>query len=98
MSGCRIGKIKFKSGGEVHRLHFIERNDEERSLMRAATIMLEHFKDGNAGHVIVMWDKDMAYSVGYRIGDDAPMNRALLPNFVADAIRRRMIETGDWES
>jgi hypothetical protein len=49
------------------------------------------------GYVVMGWDKDGFHSVGYLIDPKSVVGRTMLPSFVADALRRRMIEDGDWE-
>jgi hypothetical protein len=98
-SGCRIGRVKLKGGAELHRLPTPERDKAQRAIMRAAAMVVGFYKpDEIIGHVVMAWAKDGSYSIGYRVGDDGPVGFGLLPSFVADALRRRMIEEGEWET
>lgn len=48
------------------------------------------------GYVVFAWDKQGYNSVGYFINHEGFVGCRILPAFVADALRERMIEEGDW--
>lgn len=97
MSGCRIRSVKMKAGGEVRRLPIVERDEAQKLLATRAAVTASHFKPGEmTGYVIFAWDKDGCTSVGYYYNDKSRVRARLLPSFIADALRDRMIEEGDW--
>lgn len=99
MSGCRIGKVKLKSGGEIHRLPTMERDDAQKFLMDSAAKAASFYKPGEMhGYVVFAWDKEGYSSTAYYINHDGFIGCTVLPAFVADALRRKMIEAGDWET
>lgn len=98
MSGCRIGKIKLKAGGVIHRLPVAERDEFQKNLMSAASIIIGHYApDEVRGYVVMAWDKGGAYSLGFRVHDDCTIGPTILPSYVADALRRDLINNGSWE-
>lgn len=97
MTGCRIGKIKFKNGGTIHRLPAVERDDAQKLLVDRAATIAGFYKPGEMhGYVVFGWDKSGFNSIGYYINNEGFIGRRLLPSFIADALRERMIEEGDW--
>jgi hypothetical protein len=98
MSGCRIGKIKMKAGGgEIHRLPVIERDDVQKMFVDRAAATASMYAPGDLhGYVVFAWDKDGNNTVGYFIDHKGFVGRRLLPSFVADALRDRMITDGQW--
>jgi hypothetical protein len=99
MTGCRIGKVKLKGGAELHRLPILDRSEAQAGLSSASTVIINDFKAHEmAGYVVLGWAFDGHYSSGYFIHKDSPVGVGMLPSFVADALRRRMIGEGDWES
>lgn len=99
MNGCRIGKIKLKSGGEIHRLPALQRDEPQRLLVERAAKLAGYYKPGELrGYVVFAWDKDGFNSLGYYIDKEGPVGVTMAPSFVADALRRRLIEEHDWES
>lgn len=99
MTGCRIGKVKLKDGAEIHRLPSVQRDEPQRYLIDRAAMISGFYKPGELhGYVVLAWDKFGNKSVGYFVDKDSVVGLTMLPAFVADALRRRMIEDGDWES
>ncbi len=99
MSGCRIRSVKWKSGGEVRRLPAVERDEAQKLLVDRAAMIAGFYKPGEMhGYVVFAWDKNGHNSIGYHINHEGFIGRRLLPSFVADALRERMIEEGDWGS
>lgn len=95
---CRVRKIRMKSGGMIERLPTPPRNERQAHIIDAARKVASGFKHGElSGHVVLGWDKDGAYSVGYFVSDDGSIGRALLPSWVADVIRRSLIADGHWD-
>jgi hypothetical protein len=99
VSGCRIGRVKLKAGGEVHRLPTIQRDDIQKKIVDQASIIAGIYEPGELrGFVVFGWGKDGHNSCGYFIDFQGFVGTRLLPSFVADAVRAKMIESGDWES
>lgn len=97
MSGCRIGKILLKSGGTLHRLPVVERDEQQKLLVDRAAMIAGFYKPEEMhGYVVFAWDKEGYSSVSYYINQDGFVGRRLLPSFIADVLRERMIEAGDW--
>jgi hypothetical protein len=97
VSGCRIRSVKWKSGGEVRRLPTTERDEAQKMLVNRAAMIAGHYKPGELhGYVVFAWDKQGFNSVGYFIDQEGLIGRRLLPSFVADALRERMIVDGVW--
>ncbi|TCL70649.1 hypothetical protein [Rhizobium sp. BK251] len=97
MSGCRIGKVKLKSGGILHKLPTVERDEPQKQLVDcAATISGFHEPGELAGYVVFGWDRQGLSSIGYFIDRPGLVGVRMLPSFVADGLREKMIETGDW--
>lgn len=97
MSHCRIGKISLKSGGTIHRLPGVERDDAQKLLIDRAAMISGFYKPGEIhGYVVFAWDKNGFNSLGYYINSEGFIGRRLLPSFISDALREKMIEEGDW--
>ena len=100
MSGCRIGKIRMKAGGaEVHRLPLSDKDRVQRLMAEKAAKLASLYKPGEmVGYVVFGWDINGYHSTAYLIEEKSPIGLTLLPAYISDALRRRMIEEGDWES
>lgn len=99
MSGCRIGKIRMKSGGEVYPLRAPRRDENQKAFIDRIAKMLRYYKEGEmVGYAAISWNAGGEYSTCYYISEESPVGFGLLPSFLADAMRRRMIEEGQWES
>lgn len=99
MSGCRIGKVKLKGGGELHRLPTIERDEAQTYLVNRAAMIAGYYKPGEImGYAVLAWDKFGNKSVGYYVNEKSVVGLTMLPSFTADAIRRRLLEDGDWQT
>jgi hypothetical protein len=97
MTGCRIGKVKLKSGGIIHRLPTVERDEPQKLIVDRAAKIAGFYKPGEMhGYVVFAWDKDGYSSVGYFINHDGFIGCRILPSFISDALREKMIEQGDW--
>jgi uncharacterized protein YbbK (DUF523 family) len=97
MSGCRIGKVMLKGGATLHRLPSSDKDEVQASMIRMATnIATNYRKDEMAGCVVIGWGKDGSQSCGYRFHMDGPFGPTMAPAIIADILRRRMIESGDW--
>lgn len=99
MAGCRIGKVKLKSGGEVYRLPTVERDEAQKYMIDRAAMIAGYYKPGEMmGYVVFGWDRFGNKSLGYFVDKDSIVGLTMLPSFVAGSLRRRMIEDGDWAS
>lgn len=97
MTGCRIGKINLKSGGTIHKLPAVERDEPQKLMIAAAAKTAALYKPGELhGYVVFAWDKNGYSSVGYHINHDGFIGRRILPSFIADVLRERMIRDGEW--
>ena len=62
-----------------------------------AVQMSEFIQDDEySGYAMIAWDENGEYQTSYAIGGDSIISAGLLPSFIADALRRRMIEEGEW--
>ncbi|MEH6474463.1 MAG: hypothetical protein V7727_02185 [Sneathiella sp.] len=93
-SHCRISRIKFKSGGEIVPLR--AKSEMTSLLMKAARNITIGFKDELEGYVVVGWDKDAEYSIGYRVGV-GPITPTLMPSWLHDLVLRQVTENGTIE-
>lgn len=99
MSGCRIGKVKLKSGGEVHVLPLPQRDALQTKFLKRASKLSNFFNPGEiGGFAMVIWALDGTYTIAYHIQKESIVNIGLAPTYVADVLRREMLEVGDWET
>lgn len=97
MTGCRISRIKLKSGGEIHRLPVLERDEVQKDLVSAAVKTVELYDPGEIhGYVVFAWGKGGHSSVSYFLSEDSVVRTRLMPSYTADAIRDKLINAGDW--
>lgn len=98
-NGCRIGRIKPKAGGAtIRQLNLTQRDEAQKNLVDRAAIISGFYEPGEIhGYVVFAWTKDGYTSIGYMISQEGVVGARLLPSFVADALRSRMIQDGDWE-
>ena len=96
--GCRIGKVTMKEGGAViYLLPPLERTEAEERIVLAASSVADYLGEELVGYVVVGWAADGHYSNGYYINNEkSPVGLGMMPSFVADVLRRRMIEAGEW--
>ncbi len=99
MSGCRIGNVKLKAGGSVYRLPTLDRDEVQNNFVKRASMISGFYKPGEIeGFALMVWDKNGHHSVGYYVHEKSVVGITMVPSFVADTIRRRMLEDGDWET
>jgi hypothetical protein len=104
MSAARIGKITLKSGGaSVRVLHQATPNKDGTenwagALMETARTAVNH-TDGESGpvvgFVVAAFYSDGSTWVDYRWGAESPINRALLPGYIAEVVRRDLLMEGE---
>lgn len=98
MNGCRIGKIKLKAGGaEVRILERPERPDGESwagAIVQNAQNIAGFSESGCelAGYFIIGLFSDGGHASGFRWDSTkVPFDRRLLPGFVAEIVREKLI-------
>jgi hypothetical protein len=96
MTGCRIGRVKIKGGADLTILERPEVSDVEDSMLAAARAHVGGLDQPTAGYVVVTWSEDCSHMTSYQVSASSPISHTMLPSFVADAIRRLMVENGDW--
>ena len=89
MSGCRIGKVKYKNAPHLAEIVPYVRGAEFRETMhRHVDLICGYHPKGIAGFAIVAWGFDGQWSRGTRIHGDSFVGQTMLPGFVADILRR----------
>lgn len=94
MAGCRIGKVKFKSGAEVHVL-----DSPSRYTSRMATQtrhIVDYFGKKLDGFLVVGWDSGAEYIVAYDCNGGV-ITPTLLPSWAHDLVLRQVTENGTIE-
>lgn len=93
----RIGRIKLRSGAEVHVHDFAERRRQE-----SAEVLSDYRRHAGevpdacpdmTGYVQIAWDREGWWSVGYRVSMHSPLREADIAQFVAERIRCATIES-----
>jgi len=98
VSGCRIGRVRLKGAATILPFRQTERDDLQDSIVRTAAAIANTFKAGEMdGYMILGWDKDGAYTKGWRLPFEGAIGMTMLPSWVADIIRRDFIEEGVWK-
>lgn len=89
MTGCRIGKVKYKNAPHILEIIPHVRGSEYRDTMHRHTDMIcDYHPQGVAGFAIVAWGFDGSFSRGTRIHEDSFVGQTLLPSFVSEILRR----------
>lgn len=97
MTGCRIGRVKLKGGSDLIRFPKPVRDEAQQYLVDRAAMVAGLYQPGEmAGYVIFVWDHKGSTSIGYHWNENSTVRARLIPAFMADAIRDRMITEGDW--
>lgn len=98
MSHAKIGRIRLKArGADLHLIRQQTPNQGDENwageLAGFSRRMLDHTETNGplTGFVAVAFYADGSTCANYRWGDKAPFNRALLPLYVAEIIRRDVI-------
>lgn len=98
MSGCRIGRVKLKGGATVIPMRQSDRDGIQRKIVEHAAVIAGNFEPGELkGYVIVGFDREASYSYGYQLEKDCVIGATLLPEWLADVMRRTFIEDGVWK-
>lgn len=88
MSGCRIGKVRFKNGTELRVIPNVKDKRVREvfaDLDRARGWVDQLYGKDLQGYVLVVWDGDKGYNAFFQDGE---IGLNLLPTFVAEAVRR----------
>lgn len=89
--GCKIGKIKFKSGGSLHVLP--DRQPPYKETIMAAiakwTAGIDSDLPNPVGFVCIAWDRDSTYTIHDYFSDGSAVCRSLGPSYVTECMRRR---------
>lgn len=88
---CKIGKIKFKSGGSLHLLSKPEPL-YKNSIMTAIkdwtdTVTCDIIEP--VGFVAIAWGKDGTHTIQDFFSDQSHVCRSMGPTYVAECLRRR---------
>jgi len=87
MTGCRIGRVRLKSGGaDVHLLPISTASDVSKALVRNARTISEC--EGLTGYFIIGLYKDGSHNLGFRIDPEGVVGPTMAPSYVADIVRR----------
>lgn len=88
MSGCRVGKIKFKNGPTVH---LIEGKGPSKFMEFARSV--DETPDNFTGFLILAWEDDLNYRLTYDVSD-SKITPSLFPDWVRMIVARQVIENG----
>lgn len=98
MGHARIGRIRLKDGGAEVRLIASQSEKEWRDnaaagLAAFARRVVEFVPENGqiTGFIGLGWYEDGSTIAHFHWGDNAPCNRAFLPEFVAECVRRDVI-------
>ena len=92
MTGCRIGKVKFKSGAEVT---VIEDFREKESKFMAATRRSAAAVDVD-GYIVIGIGADGTYNIQWNLAA-TPITPSLAPSWIKDIMLREITEIGTLE-
>lgn len=92
---CRIGRVKMKSGGaDVRILRRRPVGGLGEDLIKHARGVAEAQGDEIAGFFVVSWDREGAFSVGWRRRpEESAVPMTLLPSWIAEIVRREIVTT-----
>jgi hypothetical protein len=93
---CRIGRVKLRNGGELRVLPVPARDDMKSLLMASAGRVASANDLEMAGYCVIAWDVSGHYTCGWRIDRDGVLQPTMIPTFIADIMRRELIEIGFW--
>ncbi len=88
-----------KEGGAViYPLKGKDRNEGHRVLLSHASMICDWVPAKEmAGWAIVGWGFDGTSTCGYKVHQDSVVKPSLIPSYISDVIRRRMINEGEWD-
>ena len=89
---CKIGRVRFKSGGELRVLTPPKRSEAARKLVYDAVIYADQNVDLD-GFVLITFTEDARYGVAAHWGKDFAIPRNLLPAWVEECVRRELVTT-----
>jgi len=91
MTHCRIGKVTLKAAPDLVVLK--NHNDFSPKLMSYARHLCDKFARDTDGFVILCWDSEGSYDIGYSIGKKI-ITPSLMPSWVHDILMREVTELG----
>jgi hypothetical protein len=89
--GCKIGKIRLKSGGSLHMLP-TPKPPWRDTIMEAITVWTDGVKadiPDPVGFVAIAWGSDHTYTIHDFFSDKSPVGRSQGPSYVTECMRRR---------
>lgn len=90
MTGCRIGRVKFRDGRSLTIIDRPKpRSEHAASIVSAASVMASDPK--LCGYVMIGLCRDGTYNFGSRIPFDGPIPLTLVPSYVAEIVRRECV-------
>lgn len=93
---CRIARVRPKNGGAEVRILDANpgaRDVHQHNLQRHSREIGDRFAAGKmAGSMVIAWDFEGAYLLGYQVHNKSPITETLMAAFVHDAILRERIE------
>lgn len=98
MSGCRISRVRMKSGGaDVRVLHSIAAENGEnwhsKLVQNARSIADTHNRI--AGYAIIEMFADGTYRFANRLASDAPVPSMLWPSWLEEVARRELVTANE---
>lgn len=88
-TGARIGKVKFKSGGEVVLLKTAVRDGLSDKLVKDSVWIADCLPRNMDGFMVVAWDKDGAYSISRRVSGKG-LGVTLATTFICETLRKEL--------
>lgn len=94
----RIGKVTYKGAPNVAALPTRRTDDTRTGMLKCVRGFVDDPEAQYAGWFFVTWAPNGAYKVGYDIDPaKSPIGFTAAPSFIADAVRRELIEGGAWK-
>ncbi len=96
-NAVRIGRVRPKTGGDIHVLAADPRTEVQQALLESALEMTDGLPD-LTGYALVAWDGNGApYCCSWTVGDSdeyeaGPVSLYLLPSFVHDALLLHILD------
>lgn len=89
----RIGKVTLKNGTTVHPLHNEQYADWRGKMIQNARDIAGHYRDNEmTGYVVFAWNDNGDYSISFQKSARGAISSVLVPEFIADAVRRNLVE------
>lgn len=90
---CRIGRVRLKAGGaELKLFRQTPAMIGHVELTHSARVMVDqHFPEEPISFVLLAWSDSGQFSVGWHHREESAIPRTLMPSYMAEVLRRRMI-------